>query len=186
MDPSLRGHCLNTRVILNILKQTNYEQSIWEVLNTVSKIAEKVDVEDEWKELYVNAVRRSIHETNVVIANTAKAAEINKYQPAGMRFQPYLAIFDEAAQSTLADAFCVLSLNIQRLFLMGDTMQLTKDIKGDHDVLRISLLALMEPMERNIVVFHEQFRMHPEISQLLSYVRYGGKLFDGFKEEEEV
>jgi superfamily I DNA and/or RNA helicase len=102
------------------------------VLNTVSKIAEKVDVEDEWKELY--AVRRSIHETNVVIANTAKAAEINKYQPTGMRFQPYLAIFDEAAQSTLADAFCVLSLNIQRLFLMEDNMQLTKDIKGDHDV----------------------------------------------------
>lgn len=28
--------------------------------------------------------------------------------------------------------------------------------------------------------------MHPEISQLLSHVRYGGKLFNGFKKEEEL
>lgn len=153
MDPSLRGHCFNTRVIFNILKQTNYQESIWEVLKNVSKMADKVVVGEEWKVLYIIAVERSIEETNVVITNTAKAADINRCQPSGMRFQPELAVFDEAAHSTLADAYCVLSLDIKRLFLMGDSMQLTKDIRGDHDVLRISLLDLMEPLEnkKNII-----------------------------------
>lgn len=181
MDPSLRGHCFNTRVIFNILKDNNYRDSIWKVLRNVSKIGEKIEVEEKWQELYINAVQRTIHEANVVIANTAKAADINQHQPTGMKFKPELAIFDEAAHSTIADVYCVLSLDIKRLFLMGDNMQLTKDIKGDHDILRISLLDLMEPMEKNILVFHEQWRMHPEINQVLSHVRYEGKLFNGFK-----
>lgn len=54
----------------------------------VSKIGEKIEVGERWQELYINAVQRSIHEANVVITNTAKAADINQHQPAGMKFKP--------------------------------------------------------------------------------------------------
>lgn len=55
-----------------------------------------------------------------MIANSSKAADLNRYQPENMKFRPYLAIFDEAAQSTILDAYCILSMDIRRLILIGD------------------------------------------------------------------
>lgn len=42
-----------------------------------------------------------------------------------MEFKPHVAIFDEAAQSKIPDAYCVLSLDIKRLILIGDQQQMT-------------------------------------------------------------
>lgn len=78
-----------------------------------------------------------------MVTNSSKAADLNRYQPEGKRFKPHLAIFDEAAQSTLADAYCILSLDIKRLILIGDLNQLTSEVRGPYQQLKKSILALM-------------------------------------------
>jgi superfamily I DNA and/or RNA helicase len=89
------------------------------------------------------ALQLAIRRANFVVTNAAKAAVINHFQLVGECFQPYIAIFDEAAQSTLADLYTLLSMDIKRLFLIGDKMQLTPFTKGPNDYLKYSILDLL-------------------------------------------
>ena len=51
------------------------------VLETINNISEKNLVDKESKQLYIKAVNQTIYESNIVVTNTSKAAEINIHQP---------------------------------------------------------------------------------------------------------
>lgn len=65
---------------MNLIKLTNYEMPVLDILLNLNKIANKILVLDIFKELYIKAVRLTIASTNLVVTNTAKAAELNRYQ----------------------------------------------------------------------------------------------------------
>ena len=81
MPSILRAYSFNTRVIFNFLKLTNYSWSFMKVLETINNISEKILVDKESKQLYIKAVNQTIYESNIVVTNTSKAAEINIHQP---------------------------------------------------------------------------------------------------------
>jgi superfamily I DNA and/or RNA helicase len=113
-------YSFNTHIFINFVR-LDYHTSIAEILANLNMMAHKVLVrEDAIKEKYRLAVQMSIQNANIVVSNAAKAAIINHFQKEFKPFQPHVAIFDEAAQSTLADLYSILSLNISRLFLIGD------------------------------------------------------------------
>lgn len=82
--------------------------------------------------MYKTAVRVTIKNTTILITNTAKAPEINDYQRSDEYFLPELAILDEARQATLIDAYCLLSLDVNRLILLGDIEQLSTNPYGNY------------------------------------------------------
>jgi hypothetical protein len=65
-------------------------------------------------------VRFTIINTNILITNTARAPSINDFQRYDERFLPELGVLDEARQASLVDTYCLLSLDIKRLILLGD------------------------------------------------------------------
>ncbi len=80
MQPYLRFYSFNTHIIMNLVRLTNYEVPILEILLNLNKVANKITVIDTFKELYLKAVRLTIKNATLVVTNTAKAAEINRYQ----------------------------------------------------------------------------------------------------------
>jgi hypothetical protein len=51
------------------------------VMETIDKISEKILVDEESRKLYIKAVNETIYESDIVVTNTSKAAEINMHQP---------------------------------------------------------------------------------------------------------
>ncbi len=46
---------------------------------------------------------------------------------------------------------------------------------GNHDALKFTLFNIMKNKnKRNFIKFTYQYRMHPEIAKLVSYLTYGG------------
>jgi hypothetical protein len=81
MPSILRAYSFNNRVIFNFLKLTNYSWSFMKVMETIDKISEKILVDEESRKLYIKAVNETIYESDIVVTNTSKAAEINMHQP---------------------------------------------------------------------------------------------------------
>ena len=80
MQPYLRFYSFNTHIIMNLVRLTNYEMPVLDILLNLNKIANKITVFDTFKELYLKAVRLTIKDANMVVTNTAKASELNRYQ----------------------------------------------------------------------------------------------------------
>lgn len=74
---------------------------IIDVLINLNRIAHKHLVSKSIKDIYIKSVQLSIRDANLLVSISSKAAVINSFQYAGEHFQPYLVIFDEAAQATL-------------------------------------------------------------------------------------
>lgn len=60
IHPKLRAYSFNTRIIINILKLTNYSWSIVKVMEIVNKIAEEKVVNQECKDLYLKAIQLTV------------------------------------------------------------------------------------------------------------------------------
>jgi hypothetical protein len=73
----------------------------------------------EFHEMYKAAVRATI-KTSIIVTNTVRAPEINDLQRENERFLPELAILDEARQASLIDTYCLLSLDVKKIILIGD------------------------------------------------------------------
>ena len=89
-------------------------------------------------------MRITVKNTNILITNTAKVPEINDYQREDEYFLPELAILDEARQATLIDTYCLLSLNVNRLILLGDHEQLSTNPYGNFESLNMNPLNIYD------------------------------------------
>jgi hypothetical protein len=89
-------------------------------LINLDKIACKKSTSAEFHEMYKAAVRATIKTTSIIVTNTVRAPEINDLQSENERFLPELAILDEARQASLIDTYCLLSLDVKKLILIGD------------------------------------------------------------------
>lgn len=96
------------------------------------------------------------------------------------RFTPELGILDEARQATMIDTYCLLSLDIKRLILLGDEYQLSLDKNNHYNSLQISPLEILDYSNKipKIILTHN-YRMSKEIQEFNQVLTYRNRLCTG-------
>lgn len=102
-------------------------------------------------------------------------------------FRTENAVIDEASVASLPQALCAAAIASERVVAFGDFMQLPTIVQTDHPqvetwlgrhVFRSARADDIHGDHPLRVMLTEQYRMHPQISRLVSETFYSGKLAD--------